>query len=143
MSSPKNTPPAVVRILTGTMAISARVDILKLRYFWRLMHAGGDNIAHIVYKEIRKNFLEGAVGYIHEIFNICCKYGSINIWHGKCPEKVNPLNRIKRIVEAHHLQLDLEILRQSNCAYSTLRIFKDKRYTLETWLQGMGRFAST
>ena len=125
------------------MAISARIDILKLRYFWRIMHAGEDNIAHTVYKQIRKKFLEGAVGYIHEIFNICCKYGSMNIWHGKCPKNVNPLARIKRIVQAHQLRLDLEKLRRSNCAYSTLRIFKDKKYTLEPWLQGMGRFAST
>ena len=143
VSSPKNTPPAVVRIITGTMPLSARIDILKLRYFWKLMHAGDDNIAHIVYKDIRKHFLKGAVGYMHEIFNICCKYGSMNIWHGKCPKRVNPLARIKRIVEAHNLQLDLGILRRSNCAYSTLRIFKDKRYTLEPWLQEVGRFAST
>ena len=142
VSSPKNTPPAVIRILTGTMAVSARIDILKLRYFWRIMHAE-DNIAHTVYKQIRKKFLEGAVGYIHEIFNICCKYGSMNTWHGKCPKKVNPLKRIKRIVQAYQIQLDLERLRRSNCAYSKLRIFKDKRYTLEPWLQEVGRFAST
>ena len=143
VSSPKNTPPAVLRILTGTMAIAARIDILKLRYFWKLMHSGEENVAHIVYKEIRKKFLGGAVGYIHEIFNICCKYGIMDIWHGKCQKKVNPLARIKRVVEAHQLQLDLEILRRSNCVYSKLRIFNDKKYTLEPWLQGVGRFAST
>ena len=74
VSSPKNTPPAVVRILTGTMPISARIDILKLRYYWKLMHLGDDNVTHTVYKETKKNFLEAAVGYIHEIFNICCRY---------------------------------------------------------------------
>ena len=31
VSCPKNTPPAVVRVLTGTIAISAIIDILKLR----------------------------------------------------------------------------------------------------------------
>ena len=143
VSSPKNTPPAVVRIITGTMAISARIDILKLRYFWRLMQAGDENIAHVVYKESRQKFLEGSESYIHEIFNTCCKYGSMGIWHGQCPKKVNPLARIKRIVEAYHLQRDLGILRRSNCAYSTLRTFKDRKYSLEPWLQGMGRFAST
>ena len=143
VSCPKNTPPAVVRVLTGTIAISARIDILKLRYFWRLMHSGEDNIAHVVYKEIRKKFLEGAFGYIHEIFNICCKYRCIDIWHGKCPKAINPLAHIRRIVEAHQLQLDLEILRKSNCAYSKLRLFKDKKYTLEPWLKEMGRFTNT
>ena len=29
---PKNTPPEILRILTGTMPISGRIDILKLRY---------------------------------------------------------------------------------------------------------------
>ena len=99
--------------------------------------------AHVVYKEIRRKFLEGAVGYIHEIFNICCKYGTMGIWHGKCPMKINPLARIKRIVEAHQLQIDLGILRRSNCVYSALRIFNEKKYMLEPWLNGMGRFAST
>lgn len=143
VSSPKNTPPAVIRILTGTMAISARIDILKLRYFWKIMHASDENVAHAVYKEIMLKFLEGAVGYIHEIFNIFCNYGNMTIWHGRRPEKINPLARIRRIVEAHHLQLDLETLRRSNTAYSTMRVFKEKRYTLKPWLQGMGRFAST
>ena len=128
---PKNTAPAIVRILTGTMPMSARIDILKLRYFWRLMHAGKSNVAHVVYKEIRKKFLKGSVGYIHEIFNICCKYGRMDIWHGKCPNKINPLALIRRMVETHQLQLDLKILRRSNCAYSTLRVFKEKKYTLE------------
>ena len=65
VSSPKNTPPTVVRVLTGTMPIAARIDILKLRYFWKLMHLGKDNVAHLLYVEMRKKFLEGAVGYIH------------------------------------------------------------------------------
>ena len=143
VSSPKNTPPAVIRILTGTMAISSRIDILKLRYFWKLMHSEKDNIAHAVYKHLRKKFLDGEAGYIHEIFNICCKYGSMDIWHGICPKKVNPFARIKRMVEEYHLKKDLEVLRRTNCAYSVLRIFKDKKYMLEPWLRGIGRFPST
>ena len=35
---PKNTAPEVLRLLTGTMPISGRIDMLKLRYFWRLQH---------------------------------------------------------------------------------------------------------
>ena len=126
VSSPKNTPPAVVRVLTGTMPITARIDILRLRYFWKLMHLGKDNVAHLLYEEMRKKFLEGAVGYVHEIFNICCKYACMDIWHGKCPRKVNPYARIRRIVEAYHLQEDLEVLRRSTCAYAALIQFKEK-----------------
>ena len=71
VSNPKNTPLEVVRILTGTVAISSRIDILKLRYLWKLIHTGNDNLAHKVYKEQREKFLDGEAGYIHEIFNIC------------------------------------------------------------------------
>ena len=93
------------------------------------MHSGEDNIAHVVYKEIRKKFLEGAFGYIHEIFNICCKYRCIDIWHGKCPKTINPLAQIRRIVEAHQLQLDLQILHQSNSAYSKpMKIIRSKMH---------------
>ena len=69
MSSPRNTRLVGVRILTGTMAISARIDILKLRYFWKLMQAGDGKIAHVVYKQHRLRLLERAVGYIQELFN--------------------------------------------------------------------------
>ena len=100
-------------------------------------------MAHILYKEMRKKFLEGAVGYIHEIFNICCKYGCMGISHGKCPSTINPLARIKRIVEQHHLKRDLGILQRSNCAYNALKPFKMKKYTFEPRLSGMGRFPST
>ena len=143
VSSPKNTPPAVVRVLTGTMPIAARIDILKLRYFWKLMHLGKDNVAHLLYEEMRKKFLEGAVGYVHEIFNICCKYACMDIWHGRCPRKVNPYARIRRIVEAYHLQEDLEVIRGSTCAYAALRQFKEKKYNIEPRLRGVGRFQST
>ena len=36
---PRTTSPAVVRVLTGIMPIRARIDILKLRYFWKITHA--------------------------------------------------------------------------------------------------------
>ena len=144
---PKNTPPAVVRILTGVMPMSARIDMLKLRYFWKLHHAKNDNIAHVVYKGLRKNFLRGSVGYVHEIFNICCKYDRMDIWHGmvsnKVALKVNPLARIKRMVQTYHLKKDLGTARKSTCFYATLRVFKDKKYMFEPWLKHIGRFHST
>ena len=112
----------MVRILKGTMAISARIDILKLRYFWKLMHGRKDKVTYKVYTEMRKNFLAGAQGYIHEIYNICCKYDRMDIWNGICPQKINPLARIKRIVEAHHLKQDLAKLGGSNCwEYSMMK----------------------
>ena len=127
--------------------MSSRIDMLKLRYFWKLHHAQNDNIAHVVYKGLRKNFLCGSVGYVHEIFNICCKYDRMDIWHGSISNtvalKVNPLARIKRMVESYHLQKDLETARKSTCLYATLKIFKNKKYIFEPWLKHIGRFHST
>ena len=140
---PKNTPPAILRLITGTMPISARIDMLKLRYFWKLHHAQRDNVAHLVYKGLRKNFLKGAVGFVHEVFNICCKYSRIDIWHGICPPKINPLAMIKKMVVTYHLKKDVEAAQKSNCGYTALKVFKGKTYSFEPWLSEIGRFEST
>ena len=84
---------------------------------------------------------------MHEIFNICCKYDIMDIWHGVCPKKIinktNPLMMIRKTVETYHLKKDLHTAQKSTCAYIALKIFKDKRYKLEPWLKHMGRFPST
>ena len=74
ITCPKNTSPAVLRLLTGIMPISGRLDMLKLIYFWKIDHASEENVTHQVYNGLRKNFLRGKEGYIHEVFNLCCKY---------------------------------------------------------------------
>ena len=78
---PKNTPPSIVRLLTGTMPMAGRIDLLKLRYFWRLHHTGVEKDAKKMYLDSRRAFLQSNVGYVHEIFNICCKYGRMDLWH--------------------------------------------------------------
>ena len=143
ISCPKNTPTAIVRLITGTMPMSARIDMLKLRYFWKLHHDQTDNVAHLVYKELRKKFLKGPVGFVHEIFNICCKYNRMDIWHGLCPKKVNPFTMIKKTVETYHLKKDIEAAQNSTCAYTALKVFEQKRYNFEQWLLEIGRFPST
>ena len=47
---PKSTPPAVLRLISGTMPISARIDILKLRYFWKTSHCNNYNLACTILK---------------------------------------------------------------------------------------------
>ena len=140
---PKNTPPEILRILTGTMPISGRIDILKLRYHWKLYHGEDSNAAHQIYKGMRANFLEGNVGYTHEIFNLCCKYERMDLWHGRCPDKVNPLSRIRKIVEAFQLKKDMETANKGNCIYRKIARFKDKKYRLEESLREPGRFKNT
>ena len=70
---PKNTPPGLLRLLTGTMPIEGRIDKLKLRYFWKLHHAEDKNVAHQIYKGLREEFLRGKEGYIHKT-NLCAYF---------------------------------------------------------------------
>ena len=90
-----------------------------------------------------RNFLRGHEGYVHEIFNMCCKYGRIDIWHGKCPGKTNPLTRISKIVEEYHLKRDIETARKTDCTYIGKMNLKQKIYTFQEKLKEPGRFQST
>ena len=71
---PKATPCGLLRLLTSTLSVAAHIDILKLRYFWKLTHSVKNNFALDIYKYRRSYFLESNIGYVHEIFNICCEY---------------------------------------------------------------------
>ena len=143
---PKNTPPELVRLLTGTMPLSAHIDILKLRYFWKLSKRNKNNITFKIYNYKRQNFLESNVGYIHEIFNICCKYNMMWVWHGVLKPKQNPFSAIKKQVVAYHLKRDLSKARTVNCLYSVLCIRHKKygkKYRLESFLKNFGTFESS
>ena len=96
---PRATPPALVRLFTGTIPMEGRLDMLKLRYFWKIQHTDQTRIVNRISNYKKQNFLESNVGFVHEIFNMCCKYNCMSIWHGKCPEGLNPYTRIKKIVE--------------------------------------------
>ena len=140
---PKSTPPAMVRHKTGTIPIAGRIDMLNLRYFWKLHHSGEGNIATKVYTKLRNTFLQSNIGYAHEIFNLCCKFGEMDLWHGICPVKVNPLARIKRIVEEYYLKKDQKVAQEADSVYGTLTLFHEKKYKLDRRLKGIGRFQTT
>ena len=132
---PKKTPPAMIRLLTGTMPMSGRIDMLKLRYFWRLHHSRDDKDAKKVSLELRKRLLHNNVGYVHEIFNLCCKYGLMGIWNGICPLKTNPYSMIKRVVESYHLQKDRAVSRDTNSLYTGIINYTAKRYEIDARLR--------
>ena len=90
-----------------------------------------------------KNFLKTEEGYIHEVFNLCCKYESMDLWHGKCPPKENPMSRIRNIVERYHLKRDEEATRRNKCIYAEMATLKKKRYIFEERFKMIGRFQST
>ena len=117
--------------------------MLKLRYFWKIEHATERKVTHQVYKGLRKNFLKGNQGYIHEVFNLCCKYGRMDLWHGQCPKKVNPMLRIRKIVEEYHLSRDLETARKVDCIYTKTIDLKIKKYKFDERLTKLGTFQTT
>ena len=130
---PKSTPCCLLRLLTGTISLVAHIDILKLRYFWKLTHSGLMGYAQEIYRLRRKNFLESNIGYVHEIFNLCCEYKMMWVWHGTCNHKNNPLALIKRQIVGYHLQRDLESAAAVNCVYTNLILTSTpygKRYKL-------------
>ena len=102
-----------------------RLDLLKLRYFWKLANRDKNSISNSVYKVRRQRFLSSNKGFLHEVFRLCCKYDCINIWHGICPskmelQKINPLNWIKRVVTRHNLAIDIQKAKSKESAYSFL-----------------------
>ena len=67
----------------------------------------------------------------------------MELWQGKCPKKVNPLTRIKKVVEAYHLNRDLEEAKKGNCIYRKAMKLRMKKYIFEEKLKEPGRFKST
>ena len=118
LGCPKSTSPTVVRLMSGIEPLSSRFDLLKLRYFWRISHGDENSIAFKVYKKRRTIFFSTRIGFIHEIFNLCCKYNVIEFWHGKLPIGVNPNQFIKNKVIKYHLKRELQIGKNKSCAFS-------------------------
>ena len=91
--------------------------MLKLRYFWKLTHSEDLNIASQVLKYRREQFFSTKNGFIHEVFNLCCKYDMIDIWHGKHKGIANPKLYIKDKILKFSLKNDKEIGRKRSCAF--------------------------
>ena len=143
---PKATPCGLLRLLTGTLSVAAHIDILKLRYFWKLTHSVKNNFALEVYKYRRSHFLESNIGYVHEIYNLCREYNMMWVWHGTTNSTLNPLTQIKRQIVQHHLKRDLETGLESKCVYASMRLKTEKygkKYSLAKFLRQFGFFEST
>ena len=154
LNCPKHIPPSIVRLFAGVEPLIGRLDLLKLRYFWKLSNIDKNSVSNLVYKFRRKRFLNSNKGFLHEVFNLCCKYNKISIWHGICPGKINrvkinPLSWIKKIVIDQNLAIDLQTAKGKSSAYSSLflkGIFSEendfKKYRLGKLFQNIGLFAS-
>ena len=155
LNCPKHIPPSIVRLFAGVEPLACRLDLLKLRFFWKLSNIDKKSISNSVYKVRRQRFLNSNKGFLHEVFNLCCKYNNINIWHGICPQnmhfvKTNPLNWIKKTVIDHNLSMDVQIAKDKSSAYSFLFLKSLsphnrnlKKYRIGEIFQNKGLFEST
>ena len=124
----------------------AHIDILKLRYFWKLTHSSSKSLALGIYKYKHMNFLESNEGYVHEIFNLCCKYNMMWVWHGTTNFKISPLTQIKNQVVRHHLKRDVQTALQKDSVYTSLYLTSDgkiRKYNLNKFLRIFGFFKNT
>ena len=129
-----------ILILTGTVPVKARVDTLKLRYFWRSICQDKTHISRLICERNRNTKL----GFVNEIFKLCCKYNHLNVWVGICRPKINPLREIRSIVEEFWYKKDLQKVLQTNCLYTALfvknRLYDYKKYTIENLLKHIEKF---
>ena len=140
---PKSTPPALLRIMMGTAPMVGRVEMLKLRYFWRCLHTKDKtDLSRIIFEYYRK--CPAKIGYVREVFNICCKYNYLNAWVGFFKPGISPLREIRRVIEKCCFKKDLQKALKSRCLYSTLfiepNIANYKYYKMESFLKRMGNF---
>ena len=87
-------------------------------------------IAHQILMHRRKRLLVFQKGIAHEVFNICCKYNIIHIWHGiavsgrldpgrALSRVINPLRRIKNIIISQNLDKDLQVGKGKICSFAS------------------------
>ena len=132
LQCPRNVSPAIVRLLTGVEPIACRIDMLKLRYYWKITHAPASTKDTNSYR--RKRIFSFNVGFTMEIFNLCCKIGKISFWHGthrgneSHGRNANPLNAIKRAVTAYHLDKDLSTARSKDNLFTPLYLQNNTTY---------------
>ena len=103
INCPRATNPSIVRLFCGTEPLACRLDILKLRYFWRTLHGPIDSLSYKILEYRKEKFFNFNKGFARDVFNICSKYNAMHIWHGQAPLgrldcKLNPLHCIKKII---------------------------------------------
>ena len=158
INCPRSTSPSTVRLFCGVEPLACRLEILKLRYFWKVLNGTTDSFKNRILSYRKKNFMSFNKGFAHEVFNVCCKYNLINLWNGiaiptgnlnpriAASGIVNPLRRIKNIIITHNLQKDLNVGKNSSCSFASLFLnspsaYQKKYHLVEPFCQS-GCFAS-
>ena len=116
----RNTSPAMVRLFCGVEPIACRLEVLKLRYYWKILNGPSDSVTSKILSYRKKNLLGFQRGFGQQVFNICCKYNAMNIWNGTVPAKVCAQIHIKRIILSNNLSRDLQAGRGINCGFTSI-----------------------
>ena len=120
LGAPKSCSPAVIRLFAGVAPFSNRLDLLKLRYFWKKYDSNivkYDISSQLIFYR-KKKFLATSKGFIHEVFDLCCKYNLMELWHGNL-ENMSGMS-ITRKVLTHSLASDLKKGRIFPCLFSDI-----------------------
>ena len=118
LGAPKSTSPAIVRLFAGVEPFSSRLDLLKLRYFWKKFDLENttQDISSKIISYRKKFFLGTSNGFIHEIFNLCCKYKLMDLWHGNLSDGRIIANKVR----VYNLASDLEFGRKFPCCFTDI-----------------------
>ena len=120
INCPRSTSPAIVRLFCGVEPLSCRFEILKLRYFWKILKSRDNTITRRLLEHRRINTSEIGMGFAHDAHLICRKYNILHLWEGNAANHKNPLRAIKRIIVSQNLQADLKKGRLSRCPFATI-----------------------
>ena len=129
INCPRAVSPATVRLFCGVEPLACRFELLKVRYFWRILRGTPGTLPHRLLEHRRANLLNFNRGFAHEVFGICNKYHVLHIWNGDAGNVKNPLHAIKRIIISQNLTRDLGIARTKGCAFAALFLSAPTRYT--------------
>ena len=143
---PRNVPPSLVRLFTGVEPIASRLDMLKLRYYWRAIHSQ-NSLPKIIISHKKKEIFQVNAGFTMDIFNLCCKIDHISFWHGIHRGIENPLNSIKRAITSYYHKKDLPIAISKTCLFTNLYLQGNaeygKSYTLVKPFTKVGMFRTS
>ena len=94
--------------------------MLKLRFFCKKYdsHVVKSDISSQLIFYRKKRFLATSKGFIHEVFNLCCKYNLMELWHGNL-ENMSGMSITQKVL-THSLASDLKKGRIFPCLFSDI-----------------------
>ena len=120
--------------------------MLKLRYYLKKIQGQSSIVKEIICHR-KSKLLEHNLGFVTEVFNLCCKIDKISFWHGIQTGNKNNLNSIKRAVKTHYFKKDADMAANKNCIFSILLPYseyrKKEKYKLFEIFRKIGMFSKS